>query len=588
MYSHYGCYSLDSFLEGISLSSLFVIQGRDQGRKFELADDVLRLGRDSNNLLTVNDREVSRSHAEIKRIQDDQFEIRDLKSSNGTFVNNQPIETHQLVNGDRIRVGRTTLIFTSSPVVTDSNASDLVKIIQTPLPQSASRIVRSIEADGSGTIAKMRKSAGSEAAHRLDLVYQTAMAVSQTLDLDQLIDKLLQLIFDALQPDRGCILLLDDESKEMLPRISRTRDGFRSDDQLEISRSIVDFVVEKREGVITSDAVNDDRWDSQASILKMGVSEAICVPMQGRYGTQGVVYIDTRTPPGKLIDTQTGSRFNDEHLKLLIAIGHQAALAIEDTNFYSAMIQSERMAAMGQTIAMLSHHIKNILQGINGGSYLVKSGIASSEIDVIQSGWKIVEKNQTKISQLVMDMLSFSKDRKPEWIPGSINETVNDVIELIQHRVTENGITVRWQPDEELPTTQFDPEGIHRAVLNVVSNALDALTDVESPELCVTTRMNLQEQLIEIHVQDNAEGIPAESLEKIFGIFESGKGNRGTGLGLPVSRKIMVEHGGDIAVTSQTGKGSQFVLFFPHQPVEFGSNTIEIKNMMDLDSERMP
>ena len=130
-----------------------------------------------------------------------------------------------------------------------------------------------------------------------------------------------------------------------------------------ISRTILDYVLERHEGVLTSNAQGDDRFRSGQSVLRTGVHEAICVPMQGRYGQIGVLYVDTLTPLGEVM-ASGGQRFTDEHLKLMVAIGHQAALAVEDTTYYSAMVQSERLAAVGQTIATLSHHIKNILQGI--------------------------------------------------------------------------------------------------------------------------------------------------------------------------------------------------------------------------------
>ena len=185
--------------------------------------------------------------------------------------------------------------------------------------------------------------------------------------------------------------------------------------------------------MLTSDAREDERWDPAASILKMGVREAICVPMQGRYGIVGVIYIDTFTPPGQLLQ-QSGppKKFSDEHLKLMVAIGHQAALAVEDTSYYSAMVQAERLAAMGQTIAGLSHHVKNILQGIRGGSFLIEEGLKAQDWEVTRKGWDIVEKNQERISNLVMDMLSFSKEREPEMMASDLNQVVGDVLELMQ------------------------------------------------------------------------------------------------------------------------------------------------------------
>ena len=151
----------------------------------------------------------------------------------------------------------------------------------------------------------------------------------------------------------------------------------------------------------------------------MGVREAICVPMQGRYDVVGVIYIDTSTSPAADRSSRAAAnKFTEDHLKLMIAIAHQAALAVEDTRYYSAMVQAERLAAVGQTIATLSHHIKNILQGIRGGSYLIEMGLTEHDETMVRKGWKIVEKNQNKISALVMDMLTFSKEREPDLIAG--------------------------------------------------------------------------------------------------------------------------------------------------------------------------
>lgn len=565
------------------MSSLFVIKGRDQGRKFELSADPVRLGRDKDNEIIINDAEASRHHAEVRTRDNNQFELVDLDSSNGTYVNEHRVRSHLLQSGDRIRIGRSVLIFTAAPSSRNLNPADLVKIVQSPLPESPSRIVSSMVADGTESVRQLYAGSQLEGEQRqlartsLDIVYQTALAVSQTLDIDRLLERLMGMIFQAVEPDRGCILLFDPESDQMMPRISRSRRDQGRDDQIEISRSIVDYVVENQEGVLTSDAVNDNRWDSQASIIDLGVSEAICVPMKGRYDTQGVIYVDRRTPPGQLAAEGVSAKLSTDHLKLMIAIGHQAALAVEDTNFYSAMIQSERMAAMGQTIATLSHHIKNILQGINGGSYLVKSGIAGNEMDVVESGWKIVEKNQQKISQLVMDMLSFSKDREPDLEPGNLNETVGDVVELMELRAAENGVNLQWHGNPDLPECLYDAEGIHRAVLNVISNAIDAFDHSEEPgQVTIETGIDQQRNRVEIHIRDNGPGIPPEFLPRIFGVFESGKGQKGTGLGLPVSRKIMTEHGGDIEVESTPGQGSHFCLHFPLQTSATNGQTVEI------------
>ena len=169
----------------------------------------------------------------------------------------------------------------------------------------------------------------------------------------------------------------------------------------------------------------------------MGVREAICVPMKGRYDVVGVIYIDTSTSPQQMIQQGGVNKFTEDHLKLMIAIGHQAALAVEDTRYYSAMVQAERLAAIGQTIATLSHHIKNILQGIRGGSYLIEMGLKEHDEEIVGKGWKIVDRNQNRISALVLDMLTFSKEREPDLAAANLNEVVADVVELMRVRADE-------------------------------------------------------------------------------------------------------------------------------------------------------
>jgi signal transduction histidine kinase len=332
---------------------------------------------------------------------------------------------------------------------------------------------------------------------------------------------------------------------------------------------------------------------------------------------------------------------------------------------------------MGQTIATLSHHIKNILQGMRGGSYLIDAGLRRNDTDAVRRGWGIVERNQERISSLVMDMLTFSKEREPEKVAADLNDTVQDIVELMRSRAAELGVELIYQPQTEMPQALFDPDAMHRAILNIVTNAIDAAaenassqpddeeedddasqgdegaidgdaevrpTEVRTPRVSteplsarvsneplsarVATETPMAEDLGEkrsasdasgqgpgaespqgpraaarqgrdieppfeapprvlvatefdaingwtIAVKDNGTGIRPEDREKIFSLFESRKGARGTGLGLPVSEKILREHGGRIELAQDdAGKadgwtGACFLLRLP--PPEKGS-----------------
>src|SRR5207302_1070374 len=248
----------------------------------------------------------------------------------------------------------------------------------------------------------------------------------------------------------------------------------------------------------------------------------------------------------------------DDHPAPAVAIGHQAALAVEETRYHQAMVQAERLAAVGQTIAALSHHIKNILQGLRSGSEILKMGLTDKDENLLQKGWNIVEKNQGKIYDLVMDMLSYSKEREPAIENTDINRIVRDVLELLGGRMKEMNVKLETRLAEDLPMVPADPEGLHRALLNIVSNALDAVEERKAPAVAVATVLEGDGEWVRILVLDNGIGIPPKKLPDIFRPFVSTKGARGTGLGLAVSRKILREHGGDILVQSQPGKGGNF------------------------------
>jgi len=548
--------------------SLFVIRGNDQGTRFELEDNTLRLGRDASSGIQIHDTEVSRQHAEIRRVDRD-FAIRDLHSSNGTFVNGQRVERHRLSSGDHVQVGSTLMLYTGPSDGPEEDLAETISIATVQQTEDHSQIIHSVTEEEGSRIFEP----GSEflqnpwlarARSNLQVMYRTALAVSHTLDIDQLLHRIMELIFEWVDADRGCIMLADPPSKTLVPTVRRTRSGIRGDKRITISKTILDYVTERNEGVLTSDARQDERFDAAASIVQMGVREAICVPMRGRYDVVGAIYIDTSTPPQDVFRRGGTNKFTEDHLKLMVAIAHQAALAVEDTRYYSAMVQAERLAAIGQTVATLSHHIKNILQGIRGGSYLIELGLTEHDESVVDKGWKIVEKNQNKISTLVMDMLTFSKEREPDLATANVNQVVGDVIELMQARADELDVELHWQPDPAMPDLVFDPEGLHRAVLNVVTNGVDAAGEREgSGRTAVRSAYSAEKAMVQITVEDNGPGIPPDQIDQLFSPFVSTKKSRGTGLGLPVSQKILSEHGGRILVRSTPERGSRFILELP-------------------------
>ncbi|HWB01133.1 MAG TPA: ATP-binding protein [Pirellulales bacterium] len=560
------------------MPSLFVFRGNDQGMRFDLDAAAVTIGREAANQIQLHDHEVSRRHAVI-RCEAGTCTVSDLGSSNGTFINGRQVESQVLASGDELQMGSTQMLFTGAAHESANELVEKVDIVAQHAKDDHSRIVRSMSHEEGSRLFDSVSDPGqsawlARARSNLQVMYRTALAVSHTLDIEQLLNRIMELIFEWVEADRGVIMLLNVETRQLEPQVRRNRRNSSVDDKISISKTILDYVMDRNEGVLTSDAQDDTRWNPAASILQMGIREAICVPMQGRYNTVGVIYIDTSTAPQRVLQRGGAAKFSEEHLKLMIAIAHQAALAVEDTRYYSAMVQAERLAAVGQTIATLSHHIKNILQGIRGGSYLIKEGLSHHDETMVSKGWEFVEKNQDRISNLVMDMLTFSKEREPDLVAAELDRIVGDVVELMQARARDRKVELKFVCGHDVPTMTFDPEGMHRAVLNLVTNAIDAC----DPNVCereghagqveVRTEFDPTIATARVIVSDNGLGIAPEDLENIFSLFVSSKGSRGTGLGLPVSQKIFKEHGGRIRVESEVGRGSRFIGEFPAVQVE--------------------
>lgn len=570
------------------MARLIVIKGPDEGKQYDLPPgEPVSIGRDRNNRLVLHDTEVSRRHAEIAA-QNGGFLIRDVGSANGTLVNTQPVREVPLNPGDHITLGQTILVFSAARTERANGAAaeiaSQIRLIAPKDEEVPSAIVKTVAEDEGSRILARPDQAGTQwlktRLASLSVMYETTQAVSHILDLDQLLDRILELIFNSIPADHGCVMLRNPDSGEFDPKAVRFRDGVSRQDKMTVSRTIMEWVLNHKQGVLISDAARDTRFATGNSITKFNIREVICVPMKGRHETHGVLFLDTVAK--KIVadgKEEVPATLAEEHLSLAIAIAHQAALAVEETRYHQAMVQGERLAAVGQTIAALSHHIKNIMQGILFGSDMVRSGMSDKDDELLEKGWRLVEKNQGKIHDLVMDMLSFSKDRDPLIESTDLNKVAEDVIEVVRGRAEDKGVRLDVRLSPTLPAVPADPDGVHKGLLNILTNALDAVEDREDPYVGVQTLLEPNGQWARIVVLDHGPGIPPEKLADIFKPFVSTKGARGTGLGLPVSRKIFREHGGDVVAESKVGKGSKFILRLPmkspHLPDPAGSGSQE-------------
>ena len=237
------------------------------------------------------------------------------------------------------------------------------------------------------------------------------------------------------------------------------------------------------------------------------------------------------------------------------------------------LLKSERLVAIGQTVAGLAHGIKNILHGLKGGSYLVDIGIQKDESEKLKKGWDMIKRNISRTSNLVMDLLSYSKEREPEFETCLPNQIADDVCALLQDKARKNNVKLVRDFDDSIGEVLMDPNSVHEVLLNLMSNAVDAcLFDEDTSK---NFRVDLKttsekDNVIKFEISDNGVGMDEEVVRKLFTSFFSTKGHRGTGLGLMVTRKLIEEHNGSIDVNSQPGKGTTITVRMPYNQTKIG------------------
>jgi signal transduction histidine kinase len=230
------------------------------------------------------------------------------------------------------------------------------------------------------------------------------------------------------------------------------------------------------------------------------------------------------------------------------------------------LVEAERLAAIGQTVAGLSHAIKNIAGGLKGGTFVLEKGIELSEKKYLLQGWEMIKGNVDKITNLSLDLLNYAKDTRPDYQACDPNQPLREVVALMRPRAQDHGIDLVTQFGKGLGTCYFDPDLIHHSLLNLLTNAIDACihNDVGKKEKKVMIRTRkIRGGGVEYQVEDTGCGMSADVKKKIFQSFFSTKGTEGTGIGLMITKKIIDEHKGEITAESKVGVGSTFVIRIP-------------------------
>jgi signal transduction histidine kinase len=482
--------------------ALVVVTGPDSGRRFPLPDREPQLIGRSTEAIPIADESVSRRHAELTP-DDGRWWIRDLESTNGTFVNGEPVlDRVPIQPGDRIRCGDTEF------QLRHLDESAIHGRLLAPDPaDTAIRLLPADERGPSPDIAALA-AVGTPIAERLP-------AIASLLDADAA----------ASIPIDAHGLCLDGLDV-------RTAAGTPPTTPFVLPRELVATLIGRTSAPISGPAPPSTPGGPRVAMIDDRLAVAATL-VHGAANLRIVAAIRPASRPWLDADLRS--------LELAAGIlGHDA-----DTSDQAATaLRTERLAAMGEATAALSHSVKNILQGMRGGADAVELALNRERLDLAREGWRILARNLDRIMSLSMNMLAYSKDRALDIVPMPLGTIAAEAIAILRSAADRAGVTLELLADPEEPPIPIDPDAIHQVVLNLVGNAIEAADRGGRVE--VRTIFAPDADTATLIVTDDGPGVPRDRREHVFEPFYSTRGQRGTGLGLAVARKLVERHGGTV------------------------------------------
>lgn len=402
--------------------------------------------------------------------------------------------------------------------------------------------------------------------HKFQVLQRISNFISSISSLHKLLTLIMEESKSILNAEASSLLLYDSKEKVLFFEVATgEKGGAVKTIKLKLGQGIAGACAKEKKIINVKDTAKDKRFFTSADNKShFKTKNILAVPLTGKGGKLlGVL---------EVLNKKGGRPFDKKDEELMEIIAGEASLAVENAQLYIENMKSAKMAGVGETMLSLSHDIKNILNGLTGGIYLLDEPMASVQGEYVQDGWKIVKTNVNRISELILDMLNYSQKKKPLFQKVALGNFIKDTVSVYEEKLKEKNISVEYVFDSGVQEVMIDSTGMSRVLLNLFSNAFEVVPE-GSGKIRLCTEGIPGKGCYSLKVEDNGSGIPPENLKKIFDIFFSTKGHKGTGLGLAVVKKIVNEHKGTIAVASEPGKGTVFTITAPTDPENAGKKT---------------
>ena len=226
----------------------------------------------------------------------------------------------------------------------------------------------------------------------------------------------------------------------------------------------------------------------------------------------------------------------------------------------------DHLSLLGLMIGSMSHGVKGILTSLDGGIYKVETGRAKGDPKRVEEGWAMVRDKAARIKKTVLDILYYAKSRELDLEAKDVSEFTEQVASIIRSKADARGVACNVEADSGLGSLEMDETALSAAMVNFLENSIDACADDAAKDShAVGFRVQGDDREVLFEITDNGMGMEPGTREKMFTLFFSSKGAKGTGLGLYISNQVVQQHGGSIEVESEFGVGTTVRVRLPRR-----------------------
>ncbi|MGD0112744.1 MAG: GAF domain-containing sensor histidine kinase [Armatimonadota bacterium] len=281
--------------------------------------------------------------------------------------------------------------------------------------------------------------------------------------------------------------------------------------------------------------------------------------------TDSLLAVPIRDSDGRVLGVITaansaGGAFSHDDQWFMERFAVEVALALEKARLLQEAVAAGRMASISESVAGLSHFLKDVAHALLGTSYVIRRAIDQGRVDDVKSAWEIFDRHVQRLVDLCKDVLTYDPDRPDEICPGDLNETVADAVGLLRGEARARAIELDTALGEGLGECRHSKRGVYRCVVNLVVNAFDACLP-SGGHVTVATKRNSTHALVQ--VCDDGRGMDAATRALMLGTFKTGDRMHRSGIGLPTVVDILERHGGRLEIESSPGSGSTFTILLP-------------------------